>query len=278
MVFDQCEIASFAECYPGRSTSLRHNIRDDQRLEIEALLQLAKKLPADKIEYNAGNLPLEQDPDRTPINGLSIEETIERIRDCQSWMVLKNVETDAQYAALLNDCIDELSPILTRETGAADKREGFIFMSSPGSVTPFHMDPEHNILLQIAGRKTMYVLPQDDLDVVSPEQHERFHGPNGHRNLKFAEEFTAKAKRYDLQPGDAVYVPVKAPHWVENGEDVSVSFSITWRSRLSDYDACLHRANAWLRAKGRTPSSPGDAPLRDRCAVLAHKIATRISG
>jgi cytochrome P450 len=29
------------------------------------------------------------------------------------------------------------------------QREGFIFISSPGAVTPFHLDPEHNFLLQI---------------------------------------------------------------------------------------------------------------------------------
>ncbi|MEZ5892338.1 MAG: hypothetical protein R3C58_04235 [Parvularculaceae bacterium] len=35
------------------------------------------------------------------------------------------------------------------------------FRLSPGAVTPFHMDPEHNILLQIAGEKTFTIYPAD---------------------------------------------------------------------------------------------------------------------
>ena len=32
-------------------------------------------------------------------------------------------------------------------------REAFIFISSPNTVTPYHMDPEYNFLLQIRGTK-----------------------------------------------------------------------------------------------------------------------------
>ena len=37
--------------------------------------------------------------------------------------------------------------------------QGFIFVSSPNSVTPYHFDPEHNILLQIRGSKVMTQFP-----------------------------------------------------------------------------------------------------------------------
>ena len=37
------------------------------------------------------------------------------------------------------------------------RREGFIFISSPGSITPFHMDPEYNFLLQIRGEKQISI-------------------------------------------------------------------------------------------------------------------------
>ena len=35
--------------------------------------------------------------------------------------------------------------------------QGFIFISSAGSVTHYHMDPEHKFLLKISGDKTMSV-------------------------------------------------------------------------------------------------------------------------
>lgn len=277
MIFNAPQHDVFSEHYPDRTVKLKHNLAADQRFEIAALLELAKSLPPDNIEYNAGDLPLEQDPAKTPMNGLSVEETLNRIEEHQSWMVLKNVEQATAFKTLLDECIDELEDVLKPRTGAAEKREGFIFISSPGSITPFHMDPEHNILLQLRGLKTMRVFPHRDLNIVSPKQHEEFHGASGHRNLKYDDSFAAKEVRHDLAPGEAVYVPVKAPHWVENGPDVSVSFSITWRSNQSDFDARLHRANAWLRAQGKTPPAPGASGFRDRTAVLTHRIVQRFS-
>ena len=80
-----------------------------------------------------------------------------------------------------------------------------------------------------------------------------------------------------MSPGDALYVPVKAPHWVEVGDEISVSLSITWRSRVSDAEARLYRANAWLRARGANPMLAGHAPLRDRLKVFAARVAGRVA-
>src|SRR3546814_7623125 len=45
-------------------------------------------------------------------------------------------------------------------------------------------------------------------------------------------------------PGEALLVPVKAPHFVQNGPAVSISFSITWRSERSVAEGELHSLNA----------------------------------
>src|SRR5690606_33051449 len=128
-------------------------------------------------------------------------------------------------------------------TGEMLKQEAFVFISSPGAVTPFHFDPEHNILLQIRGSKTMTIFPAADEDVVGGAQHEAFHA-GGHRNLVWCDEFAAKGEAFHLAPGEAVYVPVKAPHWVKNGPEVSISFSITWRSEWSYREEYARRMNA----------------------------------
>ena len=51
-------------------------------------------------------------------------------------------------------------------------------------------------------------------------------------------------------PGQAVHVPFMAPHWVRNGPEVSVSFSITWRSEWSYREEYAQRMNA-PAAQGR---------------------------
>ncbi len=261
--------------YPHAPARLRHRLSGDPRFTLDALVALAGRLDPSATEYNAGDLPVGQDPALTPANGLSPAETIRRIETCRSWMVLKNVESDEPYRAAMEECLAAIAPVAASETGAMAKKIAFIFISSPGAVTPFHMDPEHNILMQLRGAKTMRVYPAKAA-IVSDEQHEAYHAGAAHRNLPHRPEFDALAETHELAAGDALYVPVKAPHWVQNGPEPSVSFSITWRSRLSLDEASLRLANRWVRAKGLTPPAPGERPFRDRLAVLAHRAAMKL--
>ncbi len=274
-VFEPATLDDFAVRYPAAPVRLRHHLAAHPLFAMDRLIALARALPADRIEYNSGDLPIGQDPDRTPMNGLSPEETLRRIAENKSWLVLKNIERDPDYAALLHGCLDALAPIAAKATGAMHKRAGFIFISSPGAVTPFHMDPEHNILMQIAGAKTFRIFPARA--TVSDEQHEAFHRAGAHRNLPYRDEFEDGADIFALSPGDALYAPVKAPHWVRVGPEVSISLSVTWRSEASDAEAALRRANGWLRARGFAPPAPGALPLRDRAAVLSARLAARIA-
>lgn len=275
--FEEASLASFGARYPGQPAILRHRLASHPLFAMERLVALASALPPGNVEYNAGDLPIGQDPAKTPMNGLSPEETVRRIAENRSWLVLKNVECDAGYAALMTQCLAEIEPLARASTGPMHKCEGFIFVSSPGSVTPFHMDPEHNILMQIAGAKTFHVFPAYKDEIAGDAQHEAFHRAGGHRNLPYREEFAALGEAVILTPGDAIYAPVKAPHWVKAGPEVAVSFSVTWRSAASDAEAHLRRANGWLRARGVTPPAPGAAPLRDRAAVLAARLVQRFA-
>src|SRR3546814_19933648 len=77
---------------------------------------------------------------------------------------------------------DLLKPVVEPRTGAMLTPQGFLFISSPGSITPYHFDPEHNILLQLRGTKVMNVWPAGDERFAHRTQHERYH-TGGHRNL-----------------------------------------------------------------------------------------------
>lgn len=275
MIFDAPDEA-LAGRYPGSPARLRHRLAGDPRFTLEALVGLAARLPAASIEYNAGDLSVGQDPALTPSNGLSPEETIRRIETCRSWMVLKNVEQDPAYAAALEECLADIAAAAEAKTGRMEKKLGFIFISSAGSVTPFHMDPEHNILMQLGGAKEFHLYPANG-GIVSDEDHELYHAGVQHRNLPHKPEFDKLAAVRQLAPGDALYVPVKAPHWVKVGPAPSVSFSITWRSRASLDEASLRLANGMLRARGLTPPPPGARPFRDRIAVLGHRALSKLA-
>ena len=274
-IFDEDAQRIFADAYPDAPVKLHHGLAGHPLLAIDALAGLAERMPAASVEYNLGKLPLGVRPEDTPSNGLSLGETIRTIESNGSWAVLKNVERDAAYGALLDAALAELAPIVDARTGAMLNREAFIFLSSPGSVTPFHMDPEHNILLQIMGEKVMTVFPAGDEELVPAMQSEAFHA-GGHRNLHWQEHFRGRGTAVRLLPGDAIHVPVKAPHFVENGAGVSISLSVTWRSERSVAESELHGLNALLRRRGLPVGRIGAQPERQGARRLAYRIMRKL--
>ncbi|MBC7490986.1 MAG: transcriptional regulator, partial [Novosphingobium sp.] len=156
-VFTPDAQTALAEAYPATAIRLTHRLTSHPLLDLDALVGLAATLPAEAVEYNPGKLPIGIAPADVPAPELGVAETIRSIEHAGAWMVLKRIESHPDYAQLLDAILDEIAAIVTPRTGAMLRREGFIFISSPGSVTPFHFDPEHNILLQVRGTKTMTV-------------------------------------------------------------------------------------------------------------------------
>ena len=150
--------AAFAQNYPETPHKLAHELGAHPLLELDALAGLAEALPEASIEYNKADLPIGVDgkPDPT---GIPIGQTIRNIAESGSWAVLKNVEQHPAYGALLAGLLEELRPQIEVRTGAMIMTQGFIFISSPGAMTPYHFDPEHNILLQVRGSKVMTQFP-----------------------------------------------------------------------------------------------------------------------
>lgn len=258
-VFDPKAKQAFADLYPSQFGSFSHALDAHPLLELEALAGLGEALPESSLEYNLGDLPVGIAGEDAPSNGLSIADTIRQIGDCGSWAVLKNIEQVPAYRDLLHELLAEIEPVIGQQTGAMLKRQGFIFVSSPGSMTPYHFDPEHNILLQIRGSKTMTVWPIADYRWASQQSHEAYHGGDS-RNLEWRDEFLTEGQAHELHPGSAIYVPVMAPHFVRNGSEPSISLSITWRSEWSFAEADAHGFNRMMRRWGINPRPPAPFP------------------
>ena len=268
--------AAFAALYPAQAGKLTHALTDHPLLTLDALATLAETLPGDSVEWNPGALPIGIDPVDVPRGALGVGETIRHIDSSASWVVLKRIEQVPAYAALLREALGELAAIVTPRTGAMHQLEGFVFISSPGSVTPFHFDPEHNILLQLRGTKTMTVFPGGDERLLSAEAQEAFHLGQHHRNLPWDDSFTALGKTVTLNAGEAIHVPVKTPHWVKNGPVPSISLSITWRSEWSYAEADARAFNRVLRGIGLRPQRPRAFPARNRGKALAWRVIRRL--
>ena len=273
-VFPQASRAQFAAHYPEKPHILAHGLTSHPLLEIEALAQLAERLPITSVEYNRGDLPIGVDG-KPGSNGLTIAETIRKVAEAESWAVLKNIEQVPAYQDLLLGLLEEIRPEIEAATGAMLTPQGFIFVSSPNSVTPYHFDPEHNILLQIRGSKVMTQFPAGDTRFVPDTAHETYHS-GGPRELRWDDSFLAHGREFPLSPGEALFVPVMAPHFVQNGPAPSVSLSITWRSEWSYRESDARIFNAILRERGFTPAAPGRWPQQNYGKAYAFRIMRKL--
>jgi hypothetical protein len=268
------DIETFKSDFNRYAFKVRHHLADDSRFSIPSLIELSKRLPEESIRYNSGGIPVGTGLYEAPQTGLSKEETLRRIQECKSWMVLKNVEQVPEYAELLNGCLDVAEPLCTAAGYGMFKREAFIFVSSPGSVTPFHIDPEHNFLLQIQGKKTISILDRVGRPLLQEHEFEDFF-TNSHYSPEFKEEYKQAASKFDLLSGEGLHFPVTTLHWVENGDEVSVSLSITFRSVQAERRGIIYEVNHKLREWGINPSPYGSAPARDAAKYFAFRALRR---
>jgi len=266
----------FAACYPHSPARLNHALLDHPLLTLDALADLAGALPADSIEYNPGALPIGIDPQAVPKAAIGVVEAIRNVESAGCWVVLKRIEQIPAYARLLQGLLAELADIVTPRTGPMLQLEGFVFVSSPDAVTPFHFDPEHNILLQLRGSKTMTLFPGVDEAVFPDEVQEQFHLGQHHRNLPWRDEFAALGQPITIAPGEAIHVPVKTPHWVQNGPAPSISLSLTWRSEWSYAEADARAFNRVLRKLGLRPARPAAYPARNRAKSFAWRALRKV--
>jgi hypothetical protein len=268
--------ATFAAHYPEVPHKLTHRLGRHPLLELDALATLSEALPVASIEYNKADQPIGVDGKPAP-TGIPIGETIRRIEATGAWAVLKNVEQHPAYAALLADLLAEIEGEIEARTGRMLKTQSFIFISSPNAVTPYHFDPEHNILLQVRGSKVLTQFPAGDATYAPDTVHEGYHTGGG-RELTWRDELAVGGTAFALSPGEALFVPVMAPHWVQNGPESSVSLSITWRSDWSFAEADARAFNGVLRRFGLTPRSTGRWPHANKAKALGWRVLRKLTG
>lgn len=262
---------------PWRIQSVRHRLCDHPLLQPDALLELGVRLESRGSVRTHGDgakagTPFNSAPDMHP-NPKSAAETLRSIGEAKAWMSLLNVQADDIYRTLVDQVLDSVQPLVEARDPAMCYRAGWIFVTSPRAVTPFHFDKEHNFILQIQGRKRIYVWDHTDTVVASEHARDLFHHSHQRYLLRWRDEFRERAHVFDLEPGQGAYMPSTSPHMVENGDGPSVTASFTYYTESTRRDALLHRMHARIRRLGITPPPVGrNARLDAMLLALARSL------
>jgi hypothetical protein len=260
--------AAFAADFDQRPFYLEHDLLAHPLLELPAMAALSGRLYPSHVEWTSGDTGAYGKLDQSKPPTLPCKETILAVGERPTWVLLRHIEDDPPYKALLDELLDEIRPFSEQSRPGMCRRQAFLFISSCEAVTPYHFDPEHNFLLQVRGRKTVHMWDAGNR-VVLPEAALDYYYANvrSNRDQPYHDDFLASARVLPLNAGQGVHFPLHAPHWVRTESDVSVSLSITFRSRQSRFHEAVHTSNGHVRRLGVKPPAPGASRLWD---IAAH--------
>jgi hypothetical protein len=264
---------SFADAFARRSIHVSHELSDHPLFTLEAIADLADRLPPESVRRERGHLPFINTDGYVDVGEGPPSQAILGIERNGFRVSLRDIHQAPEYAELIHECLDEVDAVVGDREGGMIHRAGYLFISSPAATTPMHFDVEHSFLLQVRGTKHVHVAAFDD----DPEalQRERSRYLDG-AGCDF-DAMTAAAETFTIDAGRGVYLPSYVPHWVETEAGASISFSIPFFTAFCRRAETVHRINRRLRRLHLSPRPPGASEPVDRTkeAVFRSWIALR---
>lgn len=254
----------FRKNFNKSSFIFEHNLSDRPAFSTERLENLLElTIPHPELLYwDAGEKRIDQRWNEKPGRDFSAQEAFRRIRENGAWIILFGASRDPEIAELLDATMEQV-----RELSGYDlfkdlkTRDAYIFITAPHRVTTYHIDFQCGFLLQLRGAKELHVFDQTDRENLPEVELEKFWTKDTNAAI-YKPQFENRAKVVQLIPGIGAHIPVNAPHWLKNGDDISVSLSLNFQFKNSVL-ANIYRTNYYLRKMGLQPTPPGVSAFKD---------------
>ena len=186
------------------------------------------------------------------IGDLSGRQVMDAIAGGGLWLNMREVgAVDSRYHALIDDMFDEIS---ARVPGfeASGHQEGILISSSDAQVY-YHADLPGQGLIQIAGRKRVYVYPNTP-PFITPQHLEDIALYNVEVDMPYESWYDQHAQVFEIGPGEMLNWQLNAPHRVENLDTFSVSMTVSYTNDSIRRAEIVNLANGLLRHRfGYTP-------------------------
>jgi hypothetical protein len=264
-----------------RPATFRHDFGARADLAVDALAALTPALPMAWIyAHLAQSSPLEGRGAEPVVDCTRTSEYLRELPTADVSIRVYNLERTAEYADLVNT----VEPLVRdfvgdREGGLAALNLG-MFAASPHAVTPAHPDRHHNLLLQLEGRKEIWL----EDDAASRDHHVRVLDylrcpPAGVDALPGASSLV-------LEPGDGVYIPPYTFHWTQLFDEPATALSIGFATAATLQDNDAHEFDMRLRrlhvrprparpesVRGRTKAQLGEWALQRSARKVERSVS-----
>ena len=188
------------------------------------------------------------------IGDLSGRQVVDAISRGGLWLNLRNVTSvDRRYRELVDQMFAEVAAHVPG-FGAPTHQAG-ILISSPDAQVYYHADLPGQGLIQISGRKRVYLYPNTP-PFVRPEHLEDIALFDVEVDIPYEPWYDKHAQVIDLEPGQMLNWPLNAPHRVENLGTVNISMTVSYVSQDIRRAQIVNLANGMLRHRfGYAPKS-----------------------
>jgi hypothetical protein len=268
----EIDAPSFVNAFAIRSLAVRHSLVGHPLLKMDAIAELADRLPPTSVRREGAGLPVANG--RVGYVDVGVgrpSETIRQVEENGVRVSLRDIQQVPEYAELINECLDEVDQLVGDQEGGMRRRAGYLFISSPAATTPMHYDVEHSFLLQVRGAKNVSVATFSDPATRMRELDRYLDGVDSD-----FEAMQEVAETTHLAAGIGVYLPSYVPHWVDTEAGVSVSFSIPFYTPYCERAAGVYGINKRLRQLRMSPRPFGEFATVDRTKAAVFDVAVKL--
>jgi len=273
-------INEYKKRYAHEPFIFRHSLKNNSLLSLQKLQNLILRMPDQNVFFSSGDVSITDNLDQAHKDHkpkVSLKDALNNLESAGAFVMVRGPEIDSEYRELFNDLLNDVK-IFTRDIdpGLAGAML-YLFIGSPQSITPFHIDRYATLLFQIKGHKDVHVWKPWNKDLVSDMELERFFAREEGFSPTIKDGFLDKSIVNHLHEGEGVHIPFIAPHFVQNSNEVSISLSIIFNSRLTCRLSDALTFNYLFRRKmARIPSPVNENSVRDRIKSLTLASYKRI--
>lgn len=246
-----------------------HNLANHPSLSFENLSRVITTLPEEKVMFSKGLNDLNKDFEQVLVDGkkgFDLNEVIETIRTGNAYIAVKNPEMDPSFKGIFEDICHDVSEFM-KQNGTGERPIEpmlWLFIASPGSITPFHFDRYSNFIMQIRGSKELAVFPPRVEEVISSKDLESY-VDNKPAFPEWNESKDKYAHKFNFKSGEAVHIPYTSGHYVKNGlDDISITISVFFHTKETQGWSKAMMVNNRMRRKGITPKAVGKSAILDK--------------
>src|SRR5215217_7988939 len=113
----EIDSADFSHAFARRSIAVQHELVDHPLFTLDSMAELADRLPPDSVRRERGDLPLVNREGYVDVGEGPPSATILDIERNGFRVSLRDIQQDAQYADLIDECLDEVEQILGGREG-----------------------------------------------------------------------------------------------------------------------------------------------------------------